>query len=144
MAKQYRYTLIRRLANRLMKRLVKLGFGTPKTHLLSVMGRRTGRTYETPVNLVERDGMRYVVSPYGERSWVRNARASGEVSLRRGRRNETLGVEEIPASEAVPVLRDYWQQNAITRSFFEVGPDAAHDAFLVEAQRHPVFRLTER
>jgi hypothetical protein len=33
------------------------------------------------------------------------------------------------------------RRNAITRPFFEVGPDAGPEAFEREATRHPVFRL---
>jgi deazaflavin-dependent oxidoreductase (nitroreductase family) len=141
MAKEYRYTLVRRLTNGLMKTVLRLGFGPPGIWLLSVKGRRTGRTYETPVSLVERDDTRYLVSPYGERSWVKNARMAGEVGLRRGRRRESKRIEELPPAEAVPVLREYVRENAIVKSFFEVKPDAPDDAFEVEARRHPVFRL---
>lgn len=143
MAKQYRYTWIRRLTNGLMETVLRLGFGPPGIWLLSVRGRKTGKTYETPVSLIERDGARYLISPYGERSWVKNARASGEVGLRRGRKRERLRIEEVVPAEAVPVLKDYWHENAITRSFFEVGPDAAEAALVAESSRHPVFRLSE-
>jgi deazaflavin-dependent oxidoreductase (nitroreductase family) len=142
MAKQYRYTWIRRLANGLMETMLRVGLGPPGIRLLSVKGRKTGKTYETPVSLVRRDGLRYLVSPYGERSWVKNARASGEVGLRRGRRRERLRIEEVMPADAVLVLKDYWHQNAITRSFFEVGPDAEEAALVAEAARHPVFRLS--
>ncbi|HEU0075478.1 MAG TPA: nitroreductase family deazaflavin-dependent oxidoreductase [Dehalococcoidia bacterium] len=143
MAEEYRYTWPRKLTNGLMEAVLRLGFGPPGIWLLSVKGRRTGKTYETPVSLVERDGSRYLVSPYGERSWVRNARASGEVGLRRGRTRDARRIEEVPAADAVPVLKDYWHENAITRSFFEVGPEAPETALIAEAARHPVFRLVE-
>lgn len=141
MAREYRYTLIRRIGNGFMEAALRLGFGPPGIWLLSVKGRKTGRTYETPVSLIERDGSRYLVSPYGERAWVKNARAAGEVGLRRGRRRERQQIEELTPAEAVAVLNEYWHENAITRSFFEVGPDAPDDALVAEAARHPVFRL---
>jgi deazaflavin-dependent oxidoreductase (nitroreductase family) len=141
MARQYRYTWLRRVGNGLMKAAVKQGFGPRKTWLLTVQGRKTGREYTTPVNLVERDGTRYLVSPYGERSWVQNARAAGEVTLRRGRRAGRFQIEELGPDDAAPVLADYWRRNAITRPFFEAGPDAGK-GFLAEGRRHPVFRLS--
>ena len=48
----------------------------------------------TPVSVMELQGQRWLVCPYGERQWVKNARAGGEVSLTRGRRTETVAVEE--------------------------------------------------
>lgn len=143
MAREYRYTLLRRAGNALIKPALKLGLGPGKTHLLSVTGRKSGRLYTTPVNLVQRDGAQYLVSPYGERAWVKNARASGEITLRRGRQRVMRRIEELPAEDAAPVVADYWHQNSITRPFFDVRPDAAGDAFIAEAQRHPVFRLEE-
>ena len=106
-------------------------------------GRKSGRIYSTPVRLVE-NGERWLVAPYGEVGWVRNARAAGEVTLRRGRRSETVKIEEISAAGAAPVLRQYVQQVAVTRPFFDAGPDSpleAFEAFEAEASHHPVFRL---
>ena len=140
MARQYRNTLIRKAANKLITPAVMLGLAPARTHLLTVIGRKTGRQYTTPVNLVEREGRRYLVAPYGEVSWVRNARASGEVTLRRGRRSETRRIEELSADGALPVLDHYWRQNLITRPFFEGKPGQA--AFEHDARRHPVFLLT--
>jgi deazaflavin-dependent oxidoreductase (nitroreductase family) len=141
MARQYRYTLLRRIGNTLITAALKLGLGPRKTQLLSVAGRKTGKRYTTPVNLVERDGVQFLVSPYGEVSWVKNARAAGEVTLRHGRNIQRRRIEERSAPEAALVLGEYWRQNAITRPFFEVGPDAGNEAFEREASRHPVFRL---
>lgn len=139
MARQYRYTWARRLANALVEAALKLGLGPSSTRLLTVRGRKTGRAFTTPVNLVEREGARYLVSPYGERAWVKNARAAGEVTLRRGRGSETRRIEELSPGEAAPVLADYWRRNPITRPFFDAGP--GDEGFEAEAARHPVFRL---
>jgi deazaflavin-dependent oxidoreductase (nitroreductase family) len=144
MVKAYQYTRVRRVTNGLMERVLKLGFGPPGIWLLTVKGRKTGQSYETPVSLVEQDGTRYLVSPYGERSWVKNARAAGEVRVKRGRRDEMVGIEELAAAEAAPVLREYLRANGIVKSFFEARPDSPDEAFAAEAQRHPVFRLVER
>jgi hypothetical protein len=91
--------------------------------------------------LVECEGERWLVAPYGVRNWVRNARAAGRVELRRGRRREQLGVEEVAPEQAVPVLREYYRRNRVTRPFFEVTLDSPHEAWLAEASGHPVFRL---
>ena len=139
MAREYRYTPVRRFFNVLMEAALRAGIGPANSRLLMVRGRRTGKDYTTPVNLVLREGQAYLVSPYGERAWVKNARAEGEVTLRRGRTRERRRLEELGTKEALPVLADYWQQNAITRPFFDARPGAP--GFEGEAARHPVFRL---
>jgi hypothetical protein len=81
------------------------------------------------------------VAPYGERSWVKNARAAGWVELRHGRRVETMRVVEADPATAAPVLRDYLRSTPVTQRFFDVLPDSPLEAFVAEASRHPVFRL---
>ena len=83
----------------------RLGLAGKRTHILTVKGRKSGRKYSTPVQLVFRDGQRWLVSPYGERGWVKNARAAGEVELTRALKTERLRVEEVDAQTAAPVLR---------------------------------------
>ena len=95
------------------------------------------------MTLVRFGGERWLVAPYGERNWVRNARAAGSVELRRGRRRELLAVEEVTGADAVPVLRRYYEQTRVTRPFFAVERRSSHEEWLAEAARHPVFRLVE-
>jgi deazaflavin-dependent oxidoreductase (nitroreductase family) len=137
----YRKSLWRRALNAVVRPLARLGLTGPRTHLLTVEGRRSGRPWSTPVSIVEERGERWLVAPYGDRNWVKNARAAGSVELRRGRRRERLAVEELTPEEAVPVLRRYYELGRVTRPFFEVGLDSDHQAWLAEAPRHPVFRL---
>lgn len=139
--KPYRLSPIRRAINLVVRPLARLGLAGKRTHLLTVPGRNSGRLYSTPVSLAWLDGERYLVAPYGERNWVKNARAAGWVELRRGSRRERLVVEEATLEEAVPVLRDYYRWAWVTRQFFEVTLDSSHDDWLTEAPRHPVFRL---
>jgi len=84
---------------------------------------------------------RWLVAPYGDRNWVKNARAAGRVELRRGRRRERLGVEELAPAQAVPVLREYYRRGRVTRPFFAVTLDSSPDEWLADAPHHPVFRL---
>ena len=141
MAHIYELTRARRLINVVMRRLALLGLAGWPTYLITVRGRKTGRTYSTPVTLIE-NGERWLVAPYGEVGWVRNARAAGEVTLRRGRHSETLKIEEVGAVEAAPVLRKYVERVSVTRPFFDATPESALEAFEAEASRHPVFRIS--
>lgn len=107
MAAIYRLGTGRRLLNWLVRVLVGLGWGPRHTYLLSVRGRKTGRPRSTPVTLVEEGGQRWLVVPYGEVGWVRNARAGGRVTLSRGGRSETVRIAEVGPEESAPVLKRY-------------------------------------
>ena len=137
----YRKSVWRRALNAAVRPLAKAGLTGPRTHLLTVPGRTSGVAWSTPVSIVQIGGNRWLVAPYGDRNWVRNARAAGWVELRRGRRSERLGVEELAPAEAVPVLREYYRAGRVTRPFFEVTLDSSPEEWLADAPRHPVFLL---
>ena len=141
MAATYRLGVTRRLVNVLVTALLRAGLGPPRTYLLGVRGRKSGRLLTTPVTLVEEGGRRWLVAPYGEVGWVKNARAAGRVTLRRGRRAETRRIVELGPEEAAPVLKRYVTGNPITRPFFDARPSSDLATFRAEAPRHPVFRL---
>ena len=90
MAKTYRKSHATRLINSLSRTLTRFGLGPPYLHILTVQGRKTGRRYSTPVDVLELDGQRWLVAPYGPVSWVANARAAGEVTLSRGGRSQPV------------------------------------------------------
>jgi deazaflavin-dependent oxidoreductase (nitroreductase family) len=121
--------------------LARLGLTGPRTYLLTVPGRRSGKLWSTPVSLVRSGEERWLVAPYGDRNWVLNVRAAGWVELRRGRRLERLDVRELDPRAAVPVLREYYRLGRVTRPFFDVGLDSSDEEWLLEAPRHPVFGL---
>lgn len=133
---------MRRAINAVVRPLTRVGLTGPRTHLLTVPGRTTGRLWSTPVSIVRIGTERWLVAPYGDRNWVKNARAAGWVELRRGTHRERLDVEEVPAVEAVPVLREYYRVGRVTRPFFDVSLSSPDEAWLAEAPSHPVFRLT--
>jgi F420H(2)-dependent quinone reductase len=137
----YRKSLWRRALNALVRPLAKLGLTGPRTHLLTVPGRSSGKLWSTPVSIAQIGTERWLVAPYGDRNWVRNARAAGWVELRRGRRHERLVVEELEPVEAVPVLQEYYRSGRVTRPFFAVTLDSSSEEWLADAPRHPVFRI---
>ena len=141
MAATFEQTRLRRIGNKLIAPLARLGLAGRRTHVLTVTGRKSGRRYSTPVQLLFLDGERWLVAPYGAVGWVRNARAAGEVELTRARRTERVRIEEVGPDEAAPVLREYLRDTPIVKPFFDVGSDAPLEAFAAEASRHPVFRL---
>jgi deazaflavin-dependent oxidoreductase (nitroreductase family) len=105
-------TLARRIAyvnkhftNRLTRPLAPHvpGFG-----VVAHVGRRSGRTYETPINVFRRPDGLLVALTYGRNSdWVRNVVAAGGCELTtRGRHYRLTGPEVFrdPRREAVPRL----------------------------------------
>jgi deazaflavin-dependent oxidoreductase (nitroreductase family) len=132
-----------RLVNRLMVRLNRWGIAAPNSYVLTVHGRKTGRAYSAPVSLVEENGQRWLVAPYGGMSWVRNARAAGEVTLSRGGNTETLRIRELAPQESAPILKKYLKQVGLVRPYFDAQPDSPLEAFVVEAPHHPVFQLMD-
>jgi len=142
MAKVYQLGPGLRAYNALMKPLVRLGIGGKSTHLLTTTGRRTGQQRTTPVVLVEDDGERWLVSPYGMVAWVYNVRAQPKVTLRHGRRAKTLHADEVDPGIAGPVLQRYVRKVPVTAPYFDAKGDDPVEKFIKEAPRHPVFKLT--
>src|SRR5262245_60294735 len=91
--------------NWLFGALVGAGIGPSYVYQLQVTGRKSGKTYSTPVNIVQRNGKRFLVAPRGETQWVRNARATGRVALKRGRTLETFRLRELADSEKLEILK---------------------------------------
>ena len=144
MAAIYRTTLARRILNRLVTAYVSLGLPPGKYHLMTVRGRKSGRLYTTPLSVIKVNGQRWLVAPYGERAWVKNARAAGQVVLRRGRRSEVVTVEEeLDPLQSAPVLQRYIAEEPVTRKFFGVTLKSPLEDFIAEAPRHPVFRIVD-
>jgi deazaflavin-dependent oxidoreductase (nitroreductase family) len=141
MARTYRHGPLTRLVNRVMAVTVRRGRGPKTLRLLTVAGRRSGQPRTTPVHVLESDGARWLVAPYGAVGWVRNLRAAGTATLERGGRSERVGAVEVGPEEAAPVLRRYIADVPITRPYFDVTADSPLEAVLAEAGRHPVFRL---
>ena len=141
MTNAYRHSLWRRGLNGVVRPLARLGLTGPRTQLLTVPGRVTGRPWSTPVSVVTDGDERWLVAPSGERNWVRNARAATTIELRRGRHRQSYRVEELDPGDAVQVLRRYFALGRTTRPFFDVSLRSTDDEWRAEAPRHPVFKL---
>jgi deazaflavin-dependent oxidoreductase (nitroreductase family) len=142
MAATFEQTRLRRLGNSLIGPLARLGLAGGRTHVLTVPGRKTGRRRSTPVQVLFLAGERWLVAPYGEGDWVKNARAAGAVELTRARRTERVRVDEVGPEEAAPVLREYLRHTPIVKPYFDAKADSPLEAFAAEATRHPVFRAS--
>jgi deazaflavin-dependent oxidoreductase (nitroreductase family) len=133
----------RNVANRAVAFLTRHGVSLLGSRVLAVRGRSSGAWRTTPVNLLDLDGHRYLVSARGEGQWVRNLRAAGAGELRVGRRTEPFRARELPDAERVPVLRAYLQRWRLEVGvFFDgVGPASSDAEIAAIAGRHPVFEV---
>lgn len=143
MAREFRYNLIRRIVNWIFIWLLRLEIAPRRYYLLTVVGRKTGRLHSVPVVLVEKGNDRWLVAPYGEVDWVKNARASGIVHISRGKNQSDFGIQELPLESAAPILKTYVNENPITRVYFDARPDSPMSEFLADAKRKSVFKLIE-
>lgn len=144
MARPYKLTPTRKAINFLAGALIRLGLMPKGYYLLTVTGRTTGKQCSLPVHVVESDGARWLVAPYGERNWVKNARANNRVTLRRGRSSETVTViEEHDPRKSASVLKRYIALEPITARFFEARANSSIEDFVREAIKHPTFKVME-
>ncbi|UQE73481.1 nitroreductase family deazaflavin-dependent oxidoreductase [Gordonia sp. PP30] len=139
--REFEMTTLRRVGEKVMPPLVRTGL-IPHTYMLTTVGRKSGTPRSHPVTLVERDGRRWLVAPYGPVGWVHNARAAGTVRIRRRGENSELRIREVTdPAEAAPILKDYLAITGPPRDYFTAAPEAPLAEFEAEAGRHPVFEL---
>ena len=132
MARQYQVGAMSRAINGVFRAMTALGVGASYRRILTVKGRKTGKSYSTPVDVMDRGGDLWLVAPYGQVNWVKNARAAGVVTLKRGRHTNRFEVHETDPSEATEVLRQYMVQVPVTRPYFDAAPDAPDDQIAAE------------
>ena len=141
MAVKFKVDISRRVADTFTKVLLSLRLAPKGYYLLTTIGRKSGMPRSNPVTLIEEGEHRWLVSPFGNVSWVHNAKASGKVTLTRNGKSETVSIRECSAEQAAPVLRKYVTNVAITRPYFDVGTNSSEEAYLAEAPKHPVFEI---
>jgi deazaflavin-dependent oxidoreductase (nitroreductase family) len=140
-------TRIEKVFNRAFGFLVGLGLGLKHNYLLEVRGRKSGRVYSTPINLLVVGGpggaaKLYLVAPRGRTQWVRNAEAAGEITLKKGRTRQNFRVRPIPDEEKPEFLKLYLERFAPTvQRYFPIPAGSPLEAFHDFARNYPVFEL---
>lgn len=131
----------RNVFNRFIAFLTRHGVSVWGSRVLAVRGRTSGEWRTTPVNLLELEGHRYLVSPRGEGQWVRNLRVAGTGELHVGKEVEPFRARELADDEKVAVLRAYLKRWKFEVGvFFDgVGPDSTDEQLHAIAPRHPAF-----
>jgi len=133
---------IEALFNRTFGFLVGLGIGPKFIYLLEVRGRKTGKIYSAPVNMMDLGGKLYLVAPRGRANWVRNAEAAGEVTLKRGSSRTRFSLLTISDGAKPEILKEYLDRyQSAVKKFFPVAPGSPVEAFRGIAGNYPVFEL---
>jgi F420H(2)-dependent quinone reductase len=130
-----------RILNRAFGALIGLGFGLRHNYLLQVRGRKTGRIYSAPINLLELDDRLYLVCPRGRAQWVRNAESQGSIWLKK-RRVREFKVRAVPEAQKPGILKVYLDHFKTTvQRYFPVKAGSPASAFAAYATQYPVFEL---
>ena len=130
------------LINKAIGLLARLGVGPAYMHLLEVRGRRSGKTYTTPVNLIDLNGRRYLVGARGHTAWSKNAAVAGVVTLRRGFQSQQYRVVPVSDELKPEILKAYLDRyRRDVQRFFAVSAGSPVGAFAAIANMHPVFEL---
>ncbi len=133
---------VERLFNRIFGSLVGLGLGFSYNYLLQVRGRKSGRSYSTPINLLELGGKRFLVAPRGRTQWVRNAEAAGEVTLKRGRKQQRFQLRPVADGEKPEILKAYLDNfKREVQRYFPLPAGSPVQAFGELTQSYPAFEL---
>lgn len=136
--------MIRKYANKAVAFLINtFNINMQGARVLRVNGRKTGKVQTLVVNPLEYQGETYLVSSRGESSWVRNARATSEVHLSKGKQGQRYRVDEVDDEDLkFQLMRRYldrwgWQVS----SFMHVSKSSADDEIRAILDKHPTFRL---
>ncbi len=138
-------TTVEKLFNRTFGFLVGLGIGPAHIYVLEVRGRKSGKLFSTPVDLLDLNGKRYLVAPRGRTQWVRNAEAAGEITLKKGSKRQKYGLRPLSDVEKLPVLKAYLDNfKREVQRYFPVPAGSPPEAFAEVASSYPAFELLAR
>ncbi len=133
---------VEKIFNRVFGFLVGAGLGYSYNYLLQVRGRKSGKLYSTPINLLQRDAKRYLVAPRGRTQWVRNAEAAGEVTLKKGSTRETFRLRPLSDAEKPEILKAYLDTfKRDVQRYFLVPAGSPAETFVASADSYPAFEL---
>jgi len=131
-----------RIFNRIYGFFVGIGLGASYNYLLQVRGRKSGKIYSTPIDLLEMNGKKFLVAPRGRTQWVRNAEAAGEITLKRGSKRQSFRLRPLPDADKPEVLKAYLDTfKSQVQSYFTVPAGSPPQAFAEIIQNYPAFEL---
>ena len=133
---------IERIFNKVFGFAVGMGFGFSYNYLLQVRGRKSGKTYSTPIDLLDLGGKRFLVAPRGRTQWVRNAEAAGEVVLKKGSIRQKYRLRALADQEKPEILKAYLDRfKSEVQRYFPVPAGSPVEAFGLLVDSYPAFEL---
>jgi deazaflavin-dependent oxidoreductase (nitroreductase family) len=133
---------VEKIFNRVFGFVVGMGLGFSYNYLLQVRGRKSGKLYATPINLLEIHGKRFLVAPRGRTQWVRNAEAAGEVTLKKGSSSQRFRLRPVAETEKPEILKAYLDNfKSEVQRYFPVAAGSPVESFVELAGSYPVFEL---
>ena len=133
---------VEKIFNRVFGFLVGLGVGFSYNYLLEVRGRKTGKLYSTPIDLLELDGKKFLVAPRGRTQWVRNAEAAGEVTLKKGSNRQKVHLRPLAEEEKLPILKAYLDTfRREVQRYFPIPAGSPQESFASISGSYPAFEL---
>jgi deazaflavin-dependent oxidoreductase (nitroreductase family) len=134
---------VERIFNRVLGWMVGAGIGGSHYQLLQVAGRKSGKIYSAPVNILIVDERTFLVCPRGRAQWVRNAEASGRVWLKKGSERIQYAIGAVPEADKPELLRQYLDRfKLFVQRYFPVPAGSPASVFVPIAGHYPVFELT--
>src|SRR5258708_32688549 len=102
----------------------------------------SGAPYSLSVSLLEVGGTRFLVAPRGRTLWARNAEATGEISLKKGRVQGKYRLRAVPNDDKPEILKLYLEKyKSAVQRYFPVPAGSAAESFRGIAENYPVFEL---
>ncbi|MFZ0291994.1 MAG: nitroreductase family deazaflavin-dependent oxidoreductase [Candidatus Sulfotelmatobacter sp.] len=133
---------VEKIFNRAFGFLVGAGLGYSYNYLLQVRGRKSGKLYSTPINLLQSRGKRFLVAPRGRTQWVRNAETAGEVTLKKGSTREKFRLRPLSDAEKPEILKDYLDTfKREVQRYFPVPAGSPAETFVELTESYPAFEL---
>jgi deazaflavin-dependent oxidoreductase (nitroreductase family) len=131
-----------KIFNRVFGFLVGLGLGYSHNYLLEVRGRKSGKLYSTPIDLLELNGKRFLVAPRGRTQWVRNAEAAGEVTLKKRSTRLRFRLRSLSDAEKPQILKAYLDTfKREVQTYFPVAASSPVESFVALTSSYPAFEL---
>jgi len=138
-------TTVEGIFNRVFGFIVGLGLGFSYNYLLQVRGRKSGKIYSTPIDLLELNGKKFLVAPRGVTQWVRNAEAAGEVTLKKGANRKRYGLRPLADAEKLEILKAYLDRfRKEVQVYFPIPAGSPAEAFRELGPSYPAFELIPR
>lgn len=133
---------VEKLFNRSFGFIVGLGLGPAHIYLLQVRGRKSGKLFSTPVDLLELQGKRYLVAPRGRTQWVRNAEAAAEITLKKGGTRQKFHLRQLQNEDKPQILKAYLDSfKREVQRYFPNHAGSPAESFLAIAENYPAFEL---